>query len=214
MGNDKLSLYNQVRTVPKEAIKEIKAGRLKGYSDINPMWRIKRLTEMFGACGDGWYYDVVDKQVLNGADGVIAVFVDIKFYYKLDNGEWSMPIYGTGGNTFIAKESRGMYTNDEAFKMALTDALSVACKSLGVGADVYFEKDRTKYTSLECQATEVKKLTDAQVKRAYAIATNNNISNQQVKEWILKKWNINSVELLTKAQYDELCQSLEKGGNK
>lgn len=62
--------------------------------------------------------------------------------------------------------------------------------------------------------TEVKKLTDAQVKRAYAIATSNNISNQQVKEWILKRWNINSVSDLSKAQYDELCQSLEKGGNK
>jgi hypothetical protein len=29
--------------------------------------------------------------------------------------------------------------------MALTDAISVACKALGMGADVYFEKDRTKY---------------------------------------------------------------------
>ena len=27
------------------------------------------------------------------------------------------------------------------YKMALTDALSVACKALGIGADVYFEKD-------------------------------------------------------------------------
>ena len=45
----------------------------------------------------------------------------------------------------IAKEKAGLYTNDECFKMALTDAISVACKSLGVGADVYFEKVRSKY---------------------------------------------------------------------
>ena len=33
--------------------------------------------------------------------------------------------------------------------MALTDALSVACKALGIGADVYFEKDVTKYSEYE-----------------------------------------------------------------
>lgn len=31
----------------------------------------------------------------------------------------------------------GMHNNDEAFKMAVTDALSVACKMLGIGADIY-----------------------------------------------------------------------------
>ena len=46
---------------------------------------------------------------------------------------------------FVAKESSGLRTNDEAFKMALTDAVSVACKALGIGANVYWEKDRTKY---------------------------------------------------------------------
>ena len=29
--------------------------------------------------------------------------------------------------------------------MAVTDALSVACKQLGIGADVYFDRDKTKY---------------------------------------------------------------------
>ena len=30
--------------------------------------------------------------------------------------------------------------------MALTDAISVSAKALGIGADVYYEKDRSKYT--------------------------------------------------------------------
>lgn len=33
------------------------------------------------------------------------------------------------------------------YKMALTDALSVAMKALGVAADIYFERDVTKYTA-------------------------------------------------------------------
>ena len=36
--------------------------------------------------------------------------------------------------------------------MALTDAISVACKMLGMGADVYWYKDRTKYTAPEPEA--------------------------------------------------------------
>lgn len=51
---DNLELYNKVRNVPQEAKKEIKGGRLKGMTDINPMWRIKTLTEQFGICGMGW----------------------------------------------------------------------------------------------------------------------------------------------------------------
>ena len=51
---DNMKFYNMGRTVPDEAKKPISAGRLKGMTDINPMWRIKRLTEMFGACGIGW----------------------------------------------------------------------------------------------------------------------------------------------------------------
>ena len=39
--NGNLSIYERVRCVPKEAKKEIEAGRFKGKHDINPMWRIK-----------------------------------------------------------------------------------------------------------------------------------------------------------------------------
>ena len=37
------------------------------------------------------------------------------------------------------------FVSDEGYKMALTDAISVACKALGIGADVWFANDRTKY---------------------------------------------------------------------
>ena len=143
-----LELYNKVRAVPEEAKKTIGAGRLKGFTDINPMWRIKVLTEQFGLCGIGWKYEIADKRVEHGANGEIAVFVDINLYIKME-GEWSDAIQGTGGSMLVTKEKSGLYTSDECFKMATTDALSVACKNLGVGADVYFEKDRSKYDNPE-----------------------------------------------------------------
>lgn len=142
---DNMKIYNKVRAVPENAKKTIVAGRLKGMTDINPMWRIQALTEQFGPCGIGWKYVIREKRMEPGANGEIAAFVDIDLFYKL--GEtWSDPVIGTGGSTFVAKERNGMYTSDECFKMALTDALSVACKALGVGADVYWAAGRSKYS--------------------------------------------------------------------
>ena len=144
--NDNLRIYNAVRQPPPEALKPITAGRLKGKSDINPMWRIKALTEQFGAAGFGWYYTIENQWLEPGADGEIAAFCRIALYVKQGN-EWSKPICGVGGSMLAEKESRGLHTNDECYKMALTDAISVACKALGFAADVYWDKDSSKYNA-------------------------------------------------------------------
>ena len=148
--NDKMQVYNDLRSVPKEATKTIKGGRLNGFTDINPMWRIQRLTETFGPCGLGWYTEIVDRWIVEG-NGEISAHVRIKLYVRYEAGEWSAPIEGIGGSTLLKKESNGAYHSDEAFKMAYTDAISVACKALGMAADIYFAKgvqmkdNRTKY---------------------------------------------------------------------
>ena len=142
--NKNLMIYEATRKVPENAQKPITAGRLKGKTDINPMWRIKVLTEQFGPCGIGWYYETIRKWI-EESEKEAAAFVDIKLYIKVD-GEWSKPIEGTGGSMFKALERGGLYTSDECYKMATTDAISVACKQLGIGADIYWGADSTKYT--------------------------------------------------------------------
>lgn len=146
MGN--MDLYNVFRKVPVEAKKTIKGGRLNGMTDINPMWRIQEMTNQFGPCGIGWKYEIRNKCLENGANGEIAAFVDIDLFYKVGD-VWSDGIPGTGGASFVSKERNGLYTSDECFKMALTDAISVACKALGVGADVYWSAGQTKYGNNE-----------------------------------------------------------------
>ena len=141
---DNLEYYNRGREVPNEAKKTIKGGRLNGMTDINPMWRIKKLTELFGPCGIGWKYEITEKRLEPTISEQVMAFVDINLYIKAD-GQWSEPIPGTGGSGFVKKENSGLYASDECFKMALTDAISVACKALGIGADVYWDRDTTKY---------------------------------------------------------------------
>lgn len=142
-----MKIYNAVRSVPKEAQKSFNNGRFSG-TDINPMWRIKTLTEQFGPAGVGWYIDQVtfeDKVVA----GETITICQLNLYVKVD-GEWSRPIFGVGGNrTCTTKANGDKLVSDEAEKMAYTDAISVACKALGIGADIYYEKDTTKYTAYQ-----------------------------------------------------------------
>jgi hypothetical protein len=164
---DNLEIYNKVKNVPPEAKKSIAAGRLKGMTDINPMWRIKTMTEVFGVAGVGWYSEITNTQIDEGSSGekMISVFVNV--YVKQGN-EWSKPVPGVGGAMLIAKESAGLRLDDEAYKKAYTDALSVAFKAFGVGASVYFEKDPDgKYETEYAEPTPT-------IKRAY--------DNSEVKE--------------------------------
>lgn len=145
---ENLELYNKLSPVPAEAKREIQAGRLKGKTDINPMWRIKVLTEHFGPCGTGWKYEIVRFWLEDGAQNEKAAFCQINLYFK-NGDQWSEPIPGIGGSGFIENERSGLHTSDECYKMALTDAISVACKALGVAGSVYWDKDPTKYTGHE-----------------------------------------------------------------
>lgn len=142
MGN--LEIYEKVRNVPENAKRKIVGGRLKGMTDINPMWRIKILTEQFGICGIGWRVRIVRTWVDCGVNNEVAAHVEIELFIKVD-GAWSEAIPGIGGSKFVSKESGGLYTDDDCYKKAYTDALSVACKLLGIGANVYWDKDNTKY---------------------------------------------------------------------
>ena len=55
---ENMSYYEMGRAVPEEAKKQFNNGSFSG-TDINPMWRIKKLTEMFGPAGIGWYSEIL-----------------------------------------------------------------------------------------------------------------------------------------------------------
>lgn len=162
-----MTIYDLGREVPDDAKRSIDEGRMKGKTNINTQWRLKRLTEIFGPVGRNWYYRVTRQWTEEAsATGEIAAFVNIELYVKFP-GEtgWSMPIEGSGGNILLKKEGSGkLYLNDEAFKMATSDAISVAAKQLGIGADVYFAEDRNKYDA----PTKEKAAKPAERQAAYA----------------------------------------------
>lgn len=54
-------------------------------------------------------------------------------------------------------------------------------------------------------------ISEAQVKRAYAIANKSGIPKDDVIKWIRTAYHKDDIEMLTKAQYDKLCEAMEKG---
>ena len=192
---EKMEIYDRVRQVPDEAKKAISAGRLKGMTDINPMWRIKKLTEEFGPCGIGWWTKVTDRWTETVGDETCA-FVDLELYIKVGD-EWSKPITGSGGSKLATKERSGIYVSDECYKMAETDALSVACKKLGIGADVYFSADRTKYSQT---VDDSKKIGANDVKILMDYLQKNGISSQK----IIDRYRVKALSDLTQKRYIEI----------
>ena len=199
-----LDIYEKLRAVPSEAKKAIGGGRLKGMTDINPMWRIKSLTEQFGPCGIGWYYEIKDRWLETCmAKDEITANVNINLYVKVD-GEWSKPIPGIGGSMLVASERNGLYVNDECYKMALTDALSVACKALGMGADVYWQSDNTKYNdSKRDNYTSKLSMDDKRNKVAESCAKR----GKQIAN-MLKFYNVTSLEEMSEEQLDDALNML------
>ena len=98
---------------------------------INPMHTLHSVTETFGPCGTGWGMTKPDFQIVG-----TNVYCTVGVWYK----DASEPVWGVGGQALSGR------SDDEAFKMAYTDALGNAFKHLGANADIYFKLwDGNKY---------------------------------------------------------------------
>lgn len=146
--------YEALSRPPKDALRTIEFGALKGKSDINPQWKYEAMTEEFGLCGIGWKFEIAEKEMVPvQPTGEVMIFVVINLYVKEDES-WSAPIPGCGGDFLIKRDKNGMHGNDEGLKMAITDALGNAAKMIGVAADVYRGKFDTKFNRNEENASQ------------------------------------------------------------
>lgn len=173
---------DDIRRPPKSALKTIGAGRLKGFSNINPQWRIDAMNDKYGMCGEGWTWEIVKLWFDDCPNGERVAHAHVQI--KVKDGAW---IPGIGGNKLIANERNRAHVSDEGYKMAITDALSSAMKCLGVGADVYLALWDDKYGQWKEPA---KQLTPDQMR----------------KEIVNLCESCNTVEQWGKAK--ELCKSL------
>ena len=199
--------WTAVSVVPTAYLKPIGFGGLKGKSDINPQWRIKAMTETYGLCGIGWYYDVEKVEYRKGAADTELIFIQVAIFVK-DGENWSMPIRGAGGDVVIEKNNSGLRDNDEAYKMALTDALGNAMKYLGVASEIYEGHfDGSKYAKQPIAATgstpPPPPPSNIDKKAAQLGTIMKQFDNaKELAETCYKKYNVKKLAELTESQLD------------
>lgn len=145
MEEKAIDIYKSLARPPADALRQIQGGKLNGKTDINPQWRYKAMTEKFGLVGIGWKYEVQKLWTEQGAGSEKLAFAQVAVFVK-DGDAWSEPIVGIGGSKLVQFEKGAFVSNDEGYKMAVTDAFSTALKMIGVAADIYAGRwDGTKY---------------------------------------------------------------------
>ncbi|MDY6857330.1 MAG: hypothetical protein SWO11_22030 [Thermodesulfobacteriota bacterium] len=200
---EKTDLWNKVKRPPASVLKKIEGGRLNNFTDISPQWRLQVLTEQFGPCGIGWKYTMDDFWAVPVPTDQMIAFAKVTLYIKNDGMEtWSDGIPGVGGSMLVAQEKKGLYASDEAYKMAVTDALSVSCKALGIGADIYLGLwDGSKY-----KTTQAEFVTKEQAKELETLV---NKTKAGLTKY-LKRIGLKSLSEIPADQFDRAKAALEK----
>lgn len=139
-----LELWDSVtKTDPKYTKSFSRTGGFKGTA-INAIYLARLATDKFGPMGIGWGLEVVEESYAEGApiivDGAAACKETVhkiraKLWYKLGDERGEVTQYGL--TTFIGKNKYGPYTDEEAPKKSLTDAMTKCLSLLGFSADVH-----------------------------------------------------------------------------
>lgn len=145
-----VELFRAQARPPENAIRPIEAGRLKRFSDINPQWRIEALTETYGLYGLGWFVQIKDTTTVDLPETKEKMlFLTLELFVRdwsiPDEFKWFGPALGVGGDYLIIRDKNGVHGNDEAYAMAMTDALGKAAKLFGIANDIYRGKFDSKY---------------------------------------------------------------------
>lgn len=111
------------------------------------------------------------------------------------------------GNAAVKRDVR---LKNAILELAETRAIARALRFAGYGVEYTgFEEmpDDVKEGKVDIEPD--KKLSEAQVKRLFAIANKKGYNSKQAKEIVLKKYKVTEIAKLTKGQYDETVAGFE-----
>lgn len=141
---DNMSIWGKVeKTDPKYTKQFSRGGGFKGTA-TNATYLARKATETFGPCGTGWGINVLSEEVFTGAPHVIEGQViahdmihkvHARLWYVLDGKRGEVEQFGQ--TQIVGRNKHGFYTDEEAPKKSLTDAMSKCLSLLGFSADIH-----------------------------------------------------------------------------
>ena len=139
MKNDNMTLWNQVCDSDPASLKAVSFGS-RSFTAIDPMYQIRKATEVFGPIGKGWGWDATTREAYF-ADGSAVFISEVSVW--IESREKAFGPFTGCRKFFDSKKGR---IAEDAPKMATTDALTKALSHIGFNADVFLGKmDGNKY---------------------------------------------------------------------
>lgn len=141
---DNLALWNAVEKTPHNQTKAITGKSYKGTSP-KPHYLIHKATETFGPCGIGWGFIIADERIEDGAGGTRMSIARVRVWFKWDGERGE--VEHIGGTQFSGLRADGKaFTDEDAPKKSVTDALIKALSMIGFAGDIFMGRyDDSKY---------------------------------------------------------------------
>ncbi len=186
MSNN-LKLWDAVCQTPKNKTKQVTQGRK--YTTVNPQYQIRCATEQFGAYGSTWGFKSIENETMHIGEEILLTIKAVFFH---PSGEF--PI--TNSNKLLAKQSKRMFLDTDAYKKLETDTLTKALSRLGFNADIFEGLyDDPNYIRQISQDEELKEKADG------AYKTKPKLSPTQHKS-IVERLKLGEGDLIAKAQHN------------
>lgn len=143
------TLWDSLAKTPPEQTKPITGKAYTGTSP-KPYWLVRRATETFGPCGIGWGFSIVEEKLLDGAmteKGFPARIhmARVRVWYEWNNKRGE--VEHVGQTEFCGVRKSGQpFTDEDAPKKSVTDALTKALSMIGFAGDIFMGRyDDSKY---------------------------------------------------------------------
>ncbi len=130
-----MDLWNLVSITDPSKVKPITGKSYKG-SSPQPYWLVKRATETFGPCGQGWGIEIVQQGFQQCNPETMMHYATVRVWYLQDGKKCS--VEHMGGTMAMYKTSTGkMIYDEDAPKKSVTDAMVKALSFIGFAGDIF-----------------------------------------------------------------------------
>lgn len=190
-----LELWNAVVETDEKFTKKFQRGGGFSGTAINSTYLVRKATELWGPMGSTWGVEVISEGLMQGAPMIAD---DYEEEYDYEDGKQIVTktsrrstvigheqihyirirlrypggfVEHFGQTTFVGKNKHGFFTDEEAPKKSLTDAIGKALSMLGFGGDIFLGLfDDSKYINdKRARAEEEAKAEEAKAKAAAAV---------------------------------------------
>ena len=143
---DNTKLWSEVCKTDPKYVKQITGKPYKG-SSPSPYYMVAKATRVFGPCGIGWGFTIVDDRIEAGGkpgDQLHIARVKVWYLWEGKRGE----VEHIGQTMFSGTNKNGLYTDEDAPKKSVTDALVKALSMIGFAGDIFLGRyDDSKYVA-------------------------------------------------------------------